>query len=76
MAQMIQSHDGWVLRDEWTIYDVGTRLDDEWGFELTEDECLKVLQFVADNFDCNDGINWDAIDAGIEALYGDRKVEE
>ena len=38
MAQMIQSHDGWVLRDEWTIYDVGTRLDDEWGFELTEEE--------------------------------------
>ena len=76
MARMIESHDGWVLRDDWTTCDVGTRLDDYWGFDLTEEERIEVLRLVADAFDANIGVNWDAIDSAIEALYGDRKVDE
>jgi hypothetical protein len=73
---MVQTHDGWVLRDDWHIEDVEARLEDYWGFELTEEECLEVLHLVASAFDANDGINWDAIDAAIECLFGDRRVEE
>jgi hypothetical protein len=76
MAHMVQTHDGWVLRDDWHVEDVEARLEDYWGFTLSDDECLKVLELVADSFDANDGINWDAIDAAIECLFGDRKVEE
>ena len=76
MARMIESHDGWVLRDDWSVEDVEARLEDYWGFNLTEAECLKVLHLVADAFDANIGVNWDAIDAAIQCLYGDRKVDE
>jgi len=76
MAHMVQTHDGMVLRDDWFIEDVEARLEDEWGFELTEAECLKVLELAARAFDATIGINWDAIDAAIEALYGDRRVQE
>jgi hypothetical protein len=69
---MVQTHDGWVLRNDWFIEDVEARLSDYWDFTLTEDECIKVLELVADAHDANDGINWDAIDAAIESLYGDR----
>jgi hypothetical protein len=73
---MIESHDGWVLRDDWSVEDVEARLEDYWGFTLSEEECLEVLNLVADAFDANIGVNWDAIDAAIETLFGDRRVEE
>ena len=76
MARMIQTHDGWVLRNDWTTDDVEARLEDYWGFELTQDECLNVLNLVADAFDANYGITWDSIDSAIESLYGHRRVEE
>lgn len=73
MAHMVETHDGWVLRDDWDIYDVQARLEDYWGFELTDAECTKVLKLVARSHDANVGINWDSIDAAIETLYGDRR---
>ena len=72
MAHMVQTHDGWVLRDDWFIEDVQARLEDYWDFTLSDDECLEVLGLVADAFDANIGINWDAIDAAIESLFGHR----
>ena len=72
MAHMVQTHDGWVLRDDWFIEDVEARLSDYWDFTLSEDECLEVLNLVADAFDANIGINWEAIDAAIESLFGHR----
>jgi len=76
MAHMVETHDGWVLRDDWDIYDVQARLEDYWGFELTDAECTKVLKLVAKAFDANIGINWDAIDAAIENLYGNRRIDK
>ena len=78
MAHMVQTHDGMVLRDDWFIEDVESRLEDNFnGLVLTEAECLKVLEYVADSFDATVGISWDSIDEAIEALFGDRmEVEE
>ncbi len=73
MARMIQSHDGWVLRDEWTVDDVQMQARDEWKFELTDDESIRVLQRVAQNYDSDSGITWDAINAAIKALFGTRR---
>ena len=72
MAHMVQTHDGWVLRNDWFIEDVQARLEDNWDFTLTEDECIKVLELVADAHDANIGVNWDAIDAAIQSLFGHR----
>jgi len=72
MAHMVQTHDGWVLRDDWFIDDVQARLEDYWDFSLTDEECVEVLMLVADSFDANIGITWDSIDAAIRSLFGDR----
>ena len=72
MAHMVQTHDGWVLRDDWFIDDVQARLEDYWDFSLTDEECVEVLMLVADSFDPNIGITWDSIDAAIRSLFGDR----
>ena len=76
MAHMVQTHDGWVLRDDWFIEDVQARLEDYWGFVLTDAECVKVLELVANAHDANIGINWEAIDSAIGALFGDRQLED
>ena len=76
MARMVQTHDGWVLRDDWFIEDVEARLEDVWSFTLTEAECLEVLSLVADSFDANNGVTWSAIDSAIETLFGDRQTDE
>ena len=72
MAHMVQTHDGWVLRDDWFIDDVQARLEHYWDFTLTDEECVEVLMLVADSFDANIGITWDSIDAAIRSLFGDR----
>ena len=41
MAHMVQTHDGWVLRDDWFIDDVEVRLEDYFGgLTLTKAECV------------------------------------
>lgn len=76
MARLIETHDGWVLRDDWYIDDVQARLQDYWGFTLTDSECLRVLELVANSFDANDGVTWGSIDAAIGALFGDRQLPD
>ena len=76
MAHMVMTHDGWVLRDDWSIDDVQARLEDYWFFTLTEGECLRVLELAADSFDANVGINWEVIDSAIGTLFGDRQLED
>jgi hypothetical protein len=69
---MTDESDEVILRNDWFVDDVLARLEDNWDFTLTVDECIKVLQLVADAHDANIGINWDCIDEAIESLYGDR----
>jgi hypothetical protein len=72
MAHLVTEDGITFIRNDWYVDDVQARLEDNWDFTLTDDECIKVLELVADAHDANDGINWDAIDAAIESLYGDR----
>jgi len=72
MAHLVTEDGITFIRNDWYVDDVQARLEDNWDFTLTDDECINVLQLVADAHDANDGINWDAIDAAIESLYGDR----
>ena len=72
MAHLVTEDGITFIRNDWYVDDVQARLEDNWDFTLTDDECIKVLELVADAHDANDGINWDAIDAAIASLYGDR----
>jgi hypothetical protein len=57
MAHMEQNEKGnWFLVDNWHIDDVKNVRPD-----LDDDQCIHVLEIMADDYDANNGINWDVI---------------
>ena len=53
-----------TIVDEWHVDDVFNQRPD-----LTEDQAIEVLAFIAEKFDANIGINWDVIDSAADYLY-------
>ena len=51
----------------WGIDDVRSMTDKK----LTDIECMKVLEDVINNHDCNYGITWLHIEASINTLFGE-----
>jgi hypothetical protein len=71
MAHMEQNKDGdWYLADSWHIEDVQSVRPD-----LDDDQCIHVLEVVADGFDANNGINWDVIEYTASMLFPDLEDE-
>ena len=65
MAHIAKTKEGVIyLADDWHIEDVQNVRPD-----LNDDQCVIVLENLADWFDANDGINWDVIEAAAESLY-------
>ncbi len=60
-----------TLVDEWNVDDVGVHRPD-----LTEDQAIEVLAFIAKKFDANIGINWDVIDSSAHYLYPETSETE
>ena len=56
-----------TIVDEWHVDDVFNQRPD-----LTEDQAIEVLAFIAKKFDANIGINWDVIDCAADYLYPER----
>lgn len=53
-----------TIVDEWHVDDVFNQRPD-----LTEDQAIEVLAFIAKKFDANIGINWDVIDSTANYLF-------
>ena len=65
MAHMKQTETGvWYLADDWHIEDVKNVRPD-----LDDDQCLDVLEALADDFDANNGINWEVIEYTADGIY-------
>ena len=65
MAHMKQNEAGvWYLADDWHIDDVKEIRPD-----LDDDQCIAVLEAVADAFDASLGINWDTLEYTADWLY-------
>ena len=76
MAHMVQENGKWILRDDWSVEDVLSVIecnDIEGAEDFTEDDCVRVLELVAEAFDCNVGITWDVIDAAVRQHLGESK---
>lgn len=72
MAHMKQTETGvWYLSDDWHIDDVREVRPD-----LDNDQCLEVLDAMADAFDANHGINWDVIWYTADGLYPTTKEND
>jgi hypothetical protein len=54
----------WYLADDWHIEDVKNVRPD-----LDDDQCLDVLEALADDFDANNGINWEVIEYTADGIY-------
>ena len=72
MAHMAQTEAGvWYLTDDWHIEDVQNVRPD-----LDDDQCIRVLEVIADSFDANNGINWDVIEYFAHTLFPDLEDED
>jgi hypothetical protein len=71
MAHMKQTETGiWYLTDDWHVEDILHIRPD-----LTEDEALRVLEVLADDFDANNGINWDVIQYTADSIFPEPEGE-
>jgi len=65
----------------WDIQDVRYQLEClnenyQIELELSDDECMEVLQRVVDNHDANYGVNWDNLYNAIEYCFDDEIREK
>jgi len=61
--QIMPKIQGDYLICRWHISDVQNQAE-----HLTDEEARTVLEHISNNHDANDGVNWDVIDAAIEAV--------
>ena len=73
MARMIETHDGWVLRDDWGVEDIQS-VAECMDFEITDGMAHDVMQMLALNYDANVGINWDVVEEAIQEFVEKRQV--
>lgn len=63
MATVVVENGITLLRCDWHIEDVQS-LDES----LTDEQCIQVLEIVAETHDANLGVNWDVIQCAIDEL--------
>lgn len=67
MARMIETHDGWVLRDDWAVDDIQS-VAECMGLEITDGMAHDVMHMLASSYDANVGINWEIVEQAIEQI--------
>ena len=65
-----------ALIDDWYCSDVQYQTEGMFKVPLTDDECMQVLEMMADRHDANQGLNWDLMLMCIDSLFGDRELAE
>jgi hypothetical protein len=76
MAKVVFENNEYILRDDWSIEDVRNVIECnniEEAESFTDEDCVRVLEIVAENFDANYGITWDSIDFVINQLIEESK---
>ena len=67
MARMVNTENGWVLRDDWGVDDIQS-VADCMEVTLTEEQCIQVMEALCQDYDTNFGITWEGIEFEIQAL--------
>jgi len=76
MAKVVFENNEYILRDDWSIEDVRNIIEFnniEEAESFTDEDCVRVLEIVAENFDANYGITWDSIDFVINQFIEESK---
>lgn len=61
-----------VLRDDWFFVDIRSVTEKE----LTDEECIEVMENIADQHDANIGINWQVIEIWVNRLLEEKEKVE
>jgi hypothetical protein len=69
MCKVIERNGSYVLCDEWDLEDIQNQAENM-DIQLSKDQALKVMYWIAKTHDANYGINWDSIDSAIEFVKG------
>jgi len=76
MAKVVFENNEYILRDDWSIEDVRNIIEFnniEEAESFTDEDCVRVLEIVAECFDANYGITWDSLEYAINQLIEDSK---
>ena len=64
------------IEDIWNLDDFRNVADGYDTETFTDDELIQAMERVADNFDANEGITWETLEAGLDFVVCMRKREE
>jgi len=77
MAHIVIENGETFLRDDWGVEDVRNVIeynDIEGTQDFTDEDCVRVLELVADMADANIGISWAVLECAIaHHLQGEKK---
>jgi len=64
------------IEDTWNLDDFRNVADGYDTETFTDEELIQAMERVADNFDANEGITWETLEAGLDFIVWMRKREE
>ena len=76
MAKVVFENNEYILRDDWGIDDVRNIIDYAditKAKSFTDEDCIRILEIVAECFDANYGITWDSLEYAITQYIEDSK---
>ena len=76
MAKVVFENNEYILRDDWSIEDVRNVIECnniEEAECFTDEDCVRILEIVAECFDANYGITWDSLEYAITTYIEDSK---
>ena len=76
MAKVVFENNQYILRNDWGIDDVRAVIESTDNARIksfTDEDCIRILEIVAECFDANYGITWHSIDFVIRELIEDSK---
>ena len=74
MATLITDKGAPYIEDIWNLEDFRNVADGYDTEEFTDEELLQAMEMVVDNFDANDGITWETLEAALDWIAWERRL--
>ena len=74
MATLVTDKGAPYIEDIWSIDDFRNVADGYDTEEFTDEELLQAMEMVVDNFDANDGITWETLEAALDWIAWERRL--
>jgi len=75
MATLVTDKGAPYIEDTWSIDDFRNVADGYDKEEFTDEELLQAMEMVVDNFDANNGITWETLEAALDWIAWRRRLD-